>query len=76
MLSGALDIPSGVAVAGGRWLPTPVMITSSAVMAALSGGPWKVSLRLTALSGNHRLMTCGSTVESRLIRMTEGQYDH
>lgn len=52
VLSGALDIPSGVAVAGGRWLPTPVMVTSSAVMAALSGGTAEVSLRLTALTGN------------------------
>ena len=52
VLSGGLDIPCGVAVAGGRWLPTPVMVTSSALMAALSGGTAEVSLRLKALSGN------------------------
>jgi hypothetical protein len=52
VLSGNLDIPCGVAVAGGRWLPTPVMVTSSALMAALSGGTAEVSLRLKALSGN------------------------
>jgi hypothetical protein len=52
VLSGGLDIPCGVAVAGGEWLPTPVMVTSSAVIAALSGGTAEVSLRLTALTGN------------------------
>ena len=52
VLSGTLDIPCGVAVAGGGWLPTPVMVTSSAVMAALSGGTAEVSLRLTALTGS------------------------
>jgi hypothetical protein len=55
LLSGGLDIPCGVAVAGGPWLPTPVMVTTSAVMAALSGGTAKVSLRVTALTGNPQI---------------------
>jgi hypothetical protein len=55
VLSGGLDIPCGVAVAGGPWLPTPVMVTSSAVVAALSGGTAEVSLRLTALTGDPRV---------------------
>lgn len=55
VLSGTLDIPCGVAVAWGRWLPTPVMITGSAVMAAVSGGTAEVSLRLTALTGNPQI---------------------
>jgi hypothetical protein len=45
-------IPAGVAVAGGGWLPTPVMVTSSAITGALSGGTADVSLELTALSGD------------------------
>jgi hypothetical protein len=55
VLSGTRDIPCGVAVAGGRWLPTPVMVTSSAVIAALSGGTADVSVRLTALTGSPQL---------------------
>jgi hypothetical protein len=46
-----VDIPAGVAMAGFGWLPTPVMVTSSAVLGAMSGGVAQVSLRLTAVSG-------------------------
>ena len=52
---GNLDIPAGVAVAGVCWLPTPVMLTSSAVLAATSNGVAQVSVRLTALSGTPRV---------------------
>jgi hypothetical protein len=51
VVAGNVDIPAGVAVAGFDWLPTPVMVTSSAVVGATSGGVANVSLRLTALSG-------------------------
>lgn len=51
VVDGNLDIPAGVAVASGGWLPTPVMVTSSPLLAALAGGTGQVSLRLTALSG-------------------------
>ena len=46
------EIPAGVAVAGSDWLPTPVMLTSSAVVAALSDGVAQVSVRITALTGD------------------------
>ncbi|HEX4011679.1 MAG TPA: hypothetical protein VHX62_16780 [Solirubrobacteraceae bacterium] len=49
---GGLDIPAGVATAGGSWQPTPIMLTDSALLAALSGGTAQVSLQLTALSGD------------------------
>lgn len=49
---GQTTIASGVAVAAGGWLPTPMMLTSSAVLGALAGGTAQVSLLLTAVSGN------------------------
>ncbi len=52
---GKLEIPAGVAVAASGWAPTPVMLTSSAVLAALSGGVAQVSLRITALTGDPRV---------------------
>jgi hypothetical protein len=52
IVDGNLEIPAGVAVATGRWQPTPVMVTYSAVVAATSDGVAQVSVRLTALSGN------------------------
>jgi hypothetical protein len=48
-------IPAGVAVATGGWEPTSVMLTDSALPAALSGGSTQVSLRLTALTGAPRI---------------------
>jgi hypothetical protein len=48
-------IPAGVALAGGEWSPTPVMLTSSAVLGALSGGTAQVSLTFTGLSGSPRI---------------------
>ncbi len=55
IVSNGLDIPAGIAVAGSRWLPTPVMITSSPLTAALSNGVAQASVRLTALVGDPRV---------------------
>lgn len=48
-------VPAGVAVVPGRWQPTPLMLTSSALPAALAGGTTDVSLVLTALTGSVRV---------------------
>ena len=48
-------IPVGIAVAGGRWAPTPVMVTLSPVLAVLSGGTARVSVCFTGLSGRPRI---------------------
>jgi hypothetical protein len=48
-------LPAGVAVVVGGWQPTPVMLTSSALPAALAGGTTDVSLVLTTLTGNLRV---------------------
>ena len=48
-------IPAGVAVAGGKWAPTPVLVTLSPVLAVLSHGTAQVSLRFTGLSGHPRI---------------------
>jgi hypothetical protein len=50
-----LVIPAGIAVAGGEWSPSPVMLTNSAVLGALSGGTAEVSLTFTSLSGNPQI---------------------
>jgi hypothetical protein len=55
VVDGNLTIPAGVAVSAGQWLPTPVMLTSSAVLATTSSGVAQVSLRLTAQSGDPRV---------------------
>jgi hypothetical protein len=55
VVDGSLVIPAGVAVAGGEWSPTPVMLTSSAVLGALSGGTAQVSLTFTGLLGSPRI---------------------
>jgi hypothetical protein len=52
MVVGNTEIPAGVAVAAGGWMPSPVMVTSSAIVAALSGGVAHVSLRIRALTGH------------------------
>ena len=53
VVAGGLVIPAGVAVAGGAWRPTPVIVIDvhSLVLAATSGGTAQISLRLTALIG-------------------------
>jgi hypothetical protein len=39
----------------GGWKPTPLMLTTSALPAALAGGTTDVSLVLTTLTGNVRV---------------------
>jgi opacity protein-like surface antigen len=48
-------VPAGVAVVLGGWQPTPLMLTSSALPAAVAGGTADVSLVLTTLTGNLRV---------------------
>jgi hypothetical protein len=48
-------LPAGVAVAAGGWSPSPVSVTSSAVVALTSDGSAPVSLRLTTLAGDVRV---------------------
>jgi hypothetical protein len=55
IVDGGSVIPAGVAVAGGEWAPSPVMLTSSALLGALSGGTVQVSLALTGLSGDPQI---------------------
>jgi hypothetical protein len=55
VVDGNLEIPAGVAVAVGDWVPTPVMITGSALTAATSGGTAQVSVRLRSLTGAPRV---------------------
>ena len=55
VVDGSSVIPAGVAVAGGEWAPTPVMLTSSAVLAAPSSGTAQVSVAFTGLSGSPRI---------------------
>jgi hypothetical protein len=55
LVDGNLVIPAGIAVAGHTWQPSPVMLTTSPVVAALSGGVAQVSLRLTGLLGDPRV---------------------
>jgi hypothetical protein len=52
LVVGNMEIPAGIAVAASRWMPSPVMLTSSPVVAALSGGVAQVSLRIRALTGD------------------------
>lgn len=55
IVDGTAVIPAGVAVAGGGWSPTLPMVTTSAVLGALSGGTAQVSVAFTALSGNPQI---------------------
>lgn len=48
-------LPAGVALVLGGWQPTPLMLTSSALPAAIAGGTTDVSLVLTTLTGNVRV---------------------
>lgn len=52
VVSGGTEISAGTAIAGSEWLPTPAMLTSSAVPAASSDGVAQVSLRIRALTGD------------------------
>jgi hypothetical protein len=55
VVDGASQVPAGTAVATGDWAPTPVMLTSSALLGALSGGTAQVSVRVTAVDGAPRV---------------------
>ncbi len=55
VVDGGLVIPAGIAVAGGEWSPSPVMLTLSAVLGALSGGTAEVSLTFTGLTGDPQI---------------------
>jgi hypothetical protein len=52
LVDGNVAIPAGIAVAGQTWQPSPVMLTTSPVVALLSGGVAQVSIRLTSLLGD------------------------
>jgi hypothetical protein len=52
---GGLSLPAGVDLVAGGWAPSPVMLTSSAVVALTSDGSAQVSLRFTTLAGNVRV---------------------
>ncbi|MDF2776073.1 MAG: hypothetical protein K0S86_5574, partial [Geminicoccaceae bacterium] len=52
---GDITIPAGVAVAGSAWIPSPVTLTTSPILATASGGSAQVSVRLTGVSGNPRV---------------------
>ena len=52
---GGLTLPAGVDVVAGGWSPSPVMLTSSALVAATSDGSAQVSLRFTTLLGDVRV---------------------
>jgi hypothetical protein len=47
-----IAIPTAVVHAGGSWQPSPSLRTNGAVFGLLGGGTAKVSLRITALTGN------------------------
>jgi hypothetical protein len=55
VVDGDRVIPVGVAVAGGEWSPSPVLLTLSAVFGALSGGTARVSLTFTGVSGDPQI---------------------
>ncbi len=48
---GNLALPAGVAVVTGGWTPSPVMLTTSTLVAAASDGSAQVSLRLDHAGG-------------------------
>ena len=47
-----LIIPTGVVVAAGSWLPTPVLVTTDPVLGLLSGGTAQISIELTGVAGS------------------------
>jgi hypothetical protein len=55
LVDGPLVIPAGVALAGDTWQPSPVMLTTSPVVALLSGGTAQVSVRMTAVLGDPKV---------------------
>jgi hypothetical protein len=55
LVDGSSVVPAGVALAGGQWAPTPVMLTNSEVLGASSGGTAQVSVAFTGLTGHPRV---------------------
>jgi hypothetical protein len=55
MVYNGVQIPAGVAIAGGGWAPSPVAVTLSAVAGALNGGTAEVSLKLTGVLGSPKV---------------------
>jgi hypothetical protein len=55
VVNGSSVIPAGVAVAYGDWKPTPVMLTSAAVLDATPDGTAQISVTLTGLTGSPRV---------------------
>ena len=55
LVYGGLAIPAGLAIAGSSWSPTPVMVTTSPVLATASGGTAQVSVRITGVTGRPRV---------------------
>jgi hypothetical protein len=47
-------IPSGVVVGAGAWVPTPIVLTGSAITLG-SGGTAKVSVKFVALTGDAKI---------------------
>jgi hypothetical protein len=52
LVDGGLVIPAGVALAGGWWQPTPVLLTEAPVLGLLAGGSAQVALQLTGVIGS------------------------
>lgn len=52
---GGVTLPAGVAVVAGGWSPSPLMLTSSALVALTSDGSAQVSLRFTTVAGDVRV---------------------
>jgi hypothetical protein len=55
IVDGRSVLPAGIAIAGGEWSPTPIMVTNSAVLGALSGGSAQVSVAFRGLSGDPQI---------------------
>jgi len=55
VVHGDITIPAGIAVAGSAWVPSPVTLTTSPVVAIASGGSARVSVQITGVSGNPRV---------------------
>ena len=55
LVYGSTTIPAGTAASQSGWLPSPIVVTVSPVVATASGGTAQVSLRLTGVSGNPRV---------------------
>jgi hypothetical protein len=52
VVAGGLTIPTGVVVAAGSWMPSPVMVTLNPILAVLADGSAQVSLEFTGLTGS------------------------